>query len=336
MSWRSPWRSLQRVRTGVQVAFLLGTLLLGAQFARFFAQALAGGPLSVARPPGVEAFLPVAALVGARRFAGTWQWDDVHPAGLAFLAAVVLGALLARRAFCSWACPIGTLSRGLEWARTRLLRLPARWNAPRWLRTLALAPRYLLLAAFLFLIGGMSAQQAGAFLYSPYNLAADANMLAMFLHLSAAGFAVLALLVALSVAIRNGFCRFVCPYGALLGVAGAASPFRIVRDPAACNACGACTRACGQGIRVAEAKTVHSLDCSACLACVSACNVQGALDVRLLGQNGGKAVRPWLVPACALAVLLVAWSGAIATGHWRSALSDQEFAEAYRTGLRER
>jgi ferredoxin len=86
------------------------------------------------------------------------------------------------------------------------------------------------------------------------------------------------------------------------------------------------------GIEVARVRTVRSLECTSCMACVAACP-HAALDVR--GPRGAR-VRPWVVPAIALGVLAAAYLVARATGYWESSLSVEDFARAYRTGVRAR
>lgn len=87
------------------------------------------------------------------------------------------------------------------------------------------------------------------------------------------------------------------------------------------------------GIRVGEVGRVRSLECTSCLRCVSACRVEGALTVR---TRWGARVSPWILPALALGVLAIAYVVARATGYWESSLSVDDFARAYRTGLRGR
>lgn len=326
-------RSLPRWRWAVQGLYAALTALIAWEFVSFFRQVVAGGPVTAARPAGVEAYLPLGSLIGLRRWAETGYWDEIHPAGLTVLLAAIGGAVLARRAFCSWICPVGTFSRALEWFRARVLRLPPRWDAPRWLRRIAAGAKYALLAQILWSFARLPLEGVQGFMYLPYNLAADANMLLYVANVSARGAVVLGGLVVLSVVVRNAWCRFLCPYGALLGVAGALSPLRVVRDEGACRDCRACTRACGAGIRVHEARAVHGLECTSCMACVAACRVDGALGVR---SPRGRRAPPWVVPALAVGVLVSAWLIARATGFWETSLTVDDFRWAYDVGLRRR
>ena len=207
---------------GLYLAFLL---LVGYEFWRFHEQAIGPGSVTAARPPSVESFLPISALVGLKRFLLTGYWDPVHPAGLTILAAALVGAFLARKAFCGWICPVGTLSRGLEWVGEKLF-WRRRWpTVPRWLDLALTSVKYLLLAFFAWaILWQMPLAALEGFQRSPYNVAADAKMLHFFLGLTATSAWVLGGLVLLSLVVKNAWCRWGCPYGALLGLASYALP----------------------------------------------------------------------------------------------------------------
>ena len=196
----NPWRALPRVRWAVQLAYVAFLSLVGWQFVRFFEAARGTGPIAVARPPAVEAFLPIAALMAAKRLVLTGAWDEIHPAGLVVLLAAISAAFLARKAFCSWVCPVGTLSRALEWLGQRTLWRRGWPAVPRALDLPLSAVKYLLLAFFAWAVARMPLEGIVAFQRAPYNLAADAKMLLFFRELSATGLAVLGALAALSLA----------------------------------------------------------------------------------------------------------------------------------------
>jgi polyferredoxin len=139
--------------------------------------------------------------------------------------------------------------------------------------------------------------------------------------------AVLGGLAALSLVVKHAWCRWLCPYGALLGLASHLSPLHVRRDPAACNDCRACTRACPVEVPVHARLRVLSTECTGCLSCVAACTVPDCLGVT---RRGRRTLSPWLVPAGVLAVMLGAWAVARATGHWESAVPAAAFRWAYR------
>lgn len=327
--WRNPYRRLPAVRWAVQGAYAVFLVLVGWEFWRFYEQATSGAPLTASRPPAVEAFLPIGALVGLKRFVHTGLWDDIHPAGLTLFLAALGAAFVARKGFCSWVCPVGTLSRALEWVgKQTLWRRGRQLVVPRWLDLPLLSLKYVLLAFFLWIVWvKMPLEAIDGFMQTPFNLAADAKMLLFFQGLSAAAGAVLGGLVVLSIVVKHFWCRYLCPYGALLGLASLASPQRVVRDPATCNDCQACSRACPAQIPVHRRASVWTSECTGCLSCVAACTVPDCLTANRRGKRG---MTPWLVPAAALGVMIGAWAIARLTGHWHTVLPDEVLVQVYR------
>lgn len=85
---------------------------------------------------------------------------------------------------------------------------------------------------------------------------------------------VLALLLAvlgLSLAGSRGWCRFVCPLGALLGLAGRAAPVRRRADPALCTRCGVCVPRCPARAIAGDGLTAAAAECLLCGACDEIC-----------------------------------------------------------------
>ena len=65
------------------------------------------------------------------------------------------------------------------------------------------------------------------------------------------------------------FCKYVCPLGALYGLANPVSLYHLEVDAEKCVKCGACQNACGMDIRVWE--NPNSMDCIRCGKCKAAC-----------------------------------------------------------------
>jgi polyferredoxin len=161
-----------------------------------------------------------------------------------------------------------------------------------------------------------------AFLYSPFNAAADIRMYLFFADISAFALTVVVLLAVLSLVVRNVWCRYLCPYGALLGALSLASPLRIVRTEDTCIDCKRCTEACPSRIQVHQARSVRSDECVACYRCVAVCPAEDTLAMR---APGGKAVPVWVF-AVLVAGLFAAVTGlAMLTGHWRSSLTPDQY-----------
>jgi polyferredoxin len=181
-----------------------------------------------------------------------------------------------------------------------------------------------LLAFFLYSVfWAMDGAQVAAFITSDYNKVADARLLEFFLHLSTIAFSIILLLVILSLPLRIPFCRYLCPYGALLGLIALFSPLMVTRDKNSCKGCGACSGVCPSNIPVMEKERVISEECIGCWRCISHCREPGALQMRLAGRT--KAVQGILF---ALLVVGLFWGGTLLgrmTGHWHTAISIGEY-----------
>lgn len=265
-----------RLRPAVQIGFVVFSILLGLQF-RNFVLSLAGpeGSPIKPRPAAVEGYLPISSLMSMIYFAKTGIANRVHPAGLLIFTLTLVMALFIRRGFCSWVCPIGTAS---EWAhKTGRALLGRNLSIPRWLDWILRSLKYALLGFFLYTILKMPIEGLRQFIYGPYNRIADIKMYLFFVNITATVVGVIAVLALLSVLFKNFLCRYLCPYGALLGLFSMLSPCSIRRDTEKCTDCGRCGRACPNRIAVDKNKTVRSVECTACYDCIGSCRVDGAL-----------------------------------------------------------
>lgn len=268
------------IRRIVQAGFVVFFVLVGVQFHWFVASMSATDVANVAaRPPAAEAFLPISSLMSLSRLLKGGGTNHFHPAGLVIFSLTMALSLVLRRGFCSWACPIGAIS---EYAHSLGRQLFGRnFALPLWLDVPLRGLKYLLLAIFLFVTLAMSADALAEFLDSPYNRIADVKMYYFFASPSRLTIIVLGALLALSVLVKNFWCRYLCPYGALAGLISLASPAAIRRDAGVCTSCGRCARACPNRLPVASKPRIRSAECTACYTCVSACPTRGALAMTL-------------------------------------------------------
>ena len=309
-----------RIRLLVQGAFALVSLLLGAQFARFVAAAEAGASELPARPPGVEAYLPISGLMGVLDWLYQGTLNVVHPAATLLFLTFVAMALVLRKSFCSWVCPVGLLSECTAWLGRRILGRNLR--VPRWLDWILRSPKYLLLAFFMQAILAMSPAALQGFIASPYNRVADVKMYLFFVELGQIGATVIGVLLLLSLLVQGAWCRYLCPYGALLGLVSWASPVKVRRDTEICTACGLCDKACMAQLPVSKKLSITTPECTGCLDCVASCPHAGALRV----GTKRRTLRPLAFAGVLVALFFAAYVGARATGSWSNAISDAEYA----------
>jgi polyferredoxin len=319
---RPKW--VKTLRTVIQSGFVLFCLYAGYRFYLFYLWGIGHTSTYVPRPPSVEAFLPISGLVGLKRLIITGRYDMIHPAGLTiFLAALCLG-LLFRKGFCGWICPVGFASNLAEKTSRKLKIL---WQPPVWLDLPLLSLKYLLLFFFLYLIAWkMTLEQIESFHTSPYNLAVDAKMLLFFLRPSGLAAGIMIFLVAISFVIRNFWCRYLCPYGALLGLLALASPFQVKRDSTTCIDCKKCEKTCPASIRLTTKNTIRTGECIGCTECVSVCPVEDCLTLSLPRSRKNSIL---LLPAGVLTIYFLFYGAALLTGHWYSEVPPEVMRKFY-------
>ena len=387
----SSWMTSLRFRWISQISFFILTVYVGWMFYLFVRFCETGGATAyVTRPPGVEAFLPIGAFMGLKYFLGAGKIDPLHPAGFVIFASILVTSLLFQRGFCSWICPVGTMSewawRFGDWLKSKFNRrvnywlekfpvkltcglsmittpivalmllgmisfasfkspnmkyifplmiaaiiipfvLPGKIWSSRVEDSIARAWKYTLLAFFTVnIVIKMSAAQLGLiFAKAPYMKVADVKMMKFFLNLSMLAIIILSVMFIFSVFNKNYWCRYFCPYGALIGVLGWASAIRIVRNKKTCIDCSKCTVACPVYIEVEKKNIVYSEECLACYDCVNSCPVNGALDMKLLGF--GKKVHYAVYAGLVVGLFVVFMNTARFTGYWHNNVSVQEYTE---------
>ena len=306
----------QAFRRTIQFAFIALNVFIGVRFylwVRFFETS--GTTKFAPRPAGVEGWLPIAALMNLKYLLLTGIVPSIHPAGMFLLISFLAMSFLLRKSFCSWLCPVGTLSEYLWKGGRKLLR--RNFDLPRWLDIPLRGLKYLLLGFFVVVIVRMDADAIAGFLASSYGLIADVKMLNFFRFMGETAAITIVVLVGLSVLIQNFWCRYLCPYGALMGLASLFSPARIRRDQSTCIDCAKCAKACPAQLPVDRLLQIRSAECTACMECVAVCPAEGALQLALPRRRR-------LSPAGVAAGIAILFFGLVSyaklTGHWETKL----------------
>ena len=318
----------QALRHAFQFLFLALNIYIGASF-YFWVRAMETGSQAagIARPAGVEGWLPIAGLMNLKYLLVTGSVPRIHPAAMFLLVAFLCISVLFRKAFCSWLCPIGTLSEYLWRAGQRMFK--RNFLLPRWLDLPLRGLKYFLLGFFVWATSTMSAEGIRDFMQSPYGLIADVKMLNFFRHIGETGLIVLGVLAVVSLFVPNFWCRFLCPYGALLGLTSWIGPLRIRRSTETCIDCAKCAKVCPSALPVDKLVQIRSVECTGCLECVAVCPAQDALSMslpKLIAEQPRKAALSAWAMAAGIAMLFLGVAGfAKATGHWQSAIPNSVY-----------
>ncbi len=297
----------QSLREWTRHLLLLCWGLVTVQYGLHIWQLGQGIPPWLVRPDVVDSFLPIAGGLGLRAWLSQGIVDPHHPAATITVLVLCLSALLLGRAFCAWFCPIGLVGEWLYRLRSRLMA--GEWTPPRWLDAVLRSQKFLVLGFLLFIILlAVPAAALPGYLASPYHQAADMKMGAFFFNLTLISGLCLGWVLLITALFRQGFCRYLCPYGAWLALLGLLTPLRIRRDPARClrsvgHDCDKCSRACPSRIQVHQLSAVRSLECSSCLSCVAACPKRA--DALHLGSKTSRLTPRWLLGMLCLLLLIL-------------------------------
>ncbi len=226
--------------------------------------------------PGAVGACPLGALQNALAATG-------HRAGWYVLGILMLFGVTLGRTICGWLCPLGLMQEGLHKIPTLKIKKSRFTRALSWLK-------YAFLAVFAVAIPlwyGLKYDlplpafckyicPAGTFEGAVGHLAnpANASMFSMLGLLFTRKWVILLIIALVCVFCYRGFCRFVCPLGAIYGLFNRFCLVGVSVDAGRCNGCGACVRHCGMDVR-----RVGDRECIQCGECMAVC-AQGAISVK--------------------------------------------------------
>ena len=310
-----------------QIAFLIILLFIGIKFYNFVTLLEKGIIPDFARPPGVEAFLPIGALVSLKHLLFTGTINTVHPSGLVLFLIICMTAVLVKKGFCSWICPVGFLSDLLAKLHVKIfknkLKLPVYLDLP--LRSIKSLLAGFFIWSIFYKMPIISIEQ---FIQSPYNRFADVKMLKFFTDISNTALIIIIVLSFLSFIIPYFWCRYLCPYGAVLGAISFFSFGKIKRDPANCTDCGKCEKNCPGLIKIRKKTTIHSSECSACMTCIKNCPEKGVLKFSFF--PGKKAVGQPVVAIILICLFFMGITLAKVSDNWHNKITKSEYLEYIR------
>jgi polyferredoxin len=192
-----------------------------------------------------------------------WNWPVVkyNLAWYLFFGFTVVSTVLWGRLYCGRVCAYGALTQTLDAV------LPRRWRVevPRAIERRAAWIKFGVLLAVIvyYLITHNLLVYQYVEPFWMFGLAGSATM-----------WTLLAILLAVTVFVRNAYCRFLCPVGASLGLLSAVTVFRIKRW-SECSTCRICQKACQWGAidgpRILMTECVRCDDCERLYADAAKC-----------------------------------------------------------------
>lgn len=267
------------------------------------------------KPVGVDALCPFGGIETLwSLLTGAGLITKIAVSSVVLLGMTLLLAVVFRRAFCGYLCPLGAVQELFGkigkaiWPRKRPV-VPAVIDKPA---------RLLKYAVLVFFT--VWTWQVAELVIRPYD------PWVAWMHLTSAevlaefgiGLAVLGLALAGSVVYERFFCKYLCPMGAFLGAISRFSFFKVRRNTETCIDCKLCDTACPVNIEVSTATVVEDAECINCNECVNVCPVADTMTVSTSPKPGARTVRPnqMLVLVLALVAIVLGVSTAADAFSW--------------------
>lgn len=192
---------------------------------------------------------------------GSWQSLLFDPL-MVILSIYTLATLLlwGRGVFCGWLCPFGALQELLNQV-ARLARLP-QLTVPETIQERLWAVKYIVLAVLgAAAINSLQTATAVAEV-EPFKTAISVHFQRSWPYVLYAGS-----LLLVGLFVERAFCRFLCPLGALLALAGRVHVLEwLARRPQCGNPCQICRGSCPVGAIETSGK-INMTECFQCLDC---------------------------------------------------------------------
>lgn len=201
----------------------------------------------------------------------------IHASSLVLFAVVAVLAVLFGPVFCGWICPLGSIQ---EWTGRLGKRLFKKKYNHFLAHKLDKALRYLRYLVLIMVLYMTATSLKLAFLaLDPYH--ALFNFWSGEVAISA--LIVLGLTLLLSLVVERPWCKYACPYGAILGLSNLLRVFTIRRNTQSCIHCKACDQVCPMNIKVSSTGRVRDHQCITCMECTSekSCPVPNTVELQV-------------------------------------------------------
>lgn len=230
----------------------------------------------------LHAICPFGGVVSLYQFftVGTFV-QKIHASAFILMVAALILSILFGPVLCGWVCPLGTYQEWISKLGRRFTGkrfntyIPARFD--RMLRYL----RYVVLAWVIYetaVTGKLIFQDVDPY-YALFNLWSS--------EVAVGALTILGITTVLSLFVERPWCKYACPYGAVLGMTNKVRLFSIRRQASTCIDCGLCDKTCPMNIKVSDFENIRDHQCITCLECTSElkCPIPATVELMIKGGD---------------------------------------------------
>ena len=248
------------IRSAVQI-FFFGLIAL---IAVNHSLAEEGRGIAFLSSASLHAICPFGGVVTLYQLVTTGTFvQKIHESSVVLAGLVLLLAILFGPVFCGWVCPLGTVQEWFGKLGKKIFRKRYNHFIPQKIDRVLRYLRYLVLGWVIYMTA-----ISGTLIFS--NLDPYYALFHFWTgEVAVTGMIVLGVTLLGSLVVERPWCKYACPYGALLGVTNLFRVFKIRRKESSCISCNLCSEDCPMNIQVSQKKVVRDHQCISCLECTS-------------------------------------------------------------------
>lgn len=251
---------LKPIRTSIQIFFFILVLLISLGHSLDEA----GVSIPLIQGASLHAVCPFGGVVSIYQYltAGSFT-QKIHDSSFILMILVFVTAILFGPVFCGWICPFGSVQEWFGKIGRKLFKKRYNNFIPGKIDRILRYLRYVVLLWVLIMTAVSTKLIFSDFdpYYALFNFWTG--------EVAITGFAALGAVLVLSIFVERPFCKYACPYGAVLGLSNLFRIFKIRRNNETCISCSKCDKACSMNIEVSSTKNVLNHQCISCFACTS-------------------------------------------------------------------
>lgn len=241
-----------------------------------------GGGIPLLSSASLHAVCPFGGVVSLYQLAtvGTFV-QKIHQSSFVLMLIAFLLAILFGPVFCGWICPLGTIQEFVSSFGRKHFRKRFNHFIPYKIDVTLRYLRYVVLAWVLYMTAA-----TGKLIFAEYD-----PYFALFnfwtSEVAIIGLLILVVTLAGSFFVERPWCKYACPYGAVLGITNLFRVFSIRRNQTTCKADGACSILCPMNIPVDSKTIVRDHQCISCMECTSeaVCPVKATVQFSTRGAK---------------------------------------------------
>ena len=269
------------IRLAVQIFFLFLIILISVNHFRN-EQGLA--PLLIGSP-SLHAVCPFGGVVTIYTYLTEGVFvQNIHQSSITLMWLVLGLTLLFGPVFCGWICPFGTVEEFVGKIGRKIFKkrynnfVPSKIDKP--LRYF----RYIILMLVV-----VNTAISGKLLFSNFD-----PYFALFniwsSEVTRLSLLVLGLTLIGSLFVERPWCKYLCPFGALLGIFNFFRIVKLKRNEKTCINCKACDRVCPMNINVSASRIISNHQCISCMLCTDEinCPVNNTLNFSVLEKQNSQ------------------------------------------------